>query len=70
MTWTPEDPQDEAVTAAFNRHQRGEKGLGPALGPEAGERGAVIFEAAGFSVTTAESPWRLGPDSDAGCSAS
>lgn len=65
MVWNPEDPDDAAVTAAFNRHQRGDKGLGSALGPAAGRRSAAIFEAAGFAVKTAESPWRLGPDPSA-----
>ena len=40
MDWTPEDPRDGAVTAAFNRHQRSDKGLGPALGPDAGPASA------------------------------
>ncbi|MEE4362118.1 MAG: class I SAM-dependent methyltransferase [Pseudomonadales bacterium] len=62
MAWTPEDPRDAAVTAAFNRHQRGDKGLGPALGPDAGRRSAEIFAAAGYAVETADSPWQLGPD--------
>ncbi|KGE04226.1 class I SAM-dependent methyltransferase [Pseudohaliea rubra] len=59
MRWLPPDPRDEAITAAFNRHQRGDKGLGPALGPEAAETAAAIFEAAGFDVLRASSPWQL-----------
>ncbi|NKX44012.1 class I SAM-dependent methyltransferase [Roseicyclus persicicus] len=62
MDWTPDDPRDAAVTAAFNRHQRGDKGLGPALGPDAADRSAAILRAAGFDVLTADSPWVLGPD--------
>lgn len=62
MEWTPPDRRDAAVTAAFNRHQRGDKGLGPALGPDAAERAAVLFAARGFAVDRAESDWRLGPD--------
>jgi hypothetical protein len=61
MGWEPALPGDAAVTAAFNRNQRGDKGLGPALGPDAGARTAAIFRAHGFRVTTADSPWRLGP---------
>ncbi|MEE4299000.1 MAG: class I SAM-dependent methyltransferase, partial [Pseudomonadales bacterium] len=61
MHWTPEDPEDAAVSAAFDRHQHGDKGLGPALGPEAAERTRAAFEAAGFTVELAQSPWRLGP---------
>lgn len=62
MAWTPEDARDAAVTAAFNRHQRGDKGLGPALGPEAGRRCTALLEDAGFTVWTADSPWRIGPE--------
>lgn len=63
MRWLPEDPRDTAVTAAFNRHQRRDKGLGPALGAEAGERAASLFTQAGFDVHCAASPWCLDPDS-------
>lgn len=59
MHWTPEDPDDAAVTAAFNRHQRGDKGFGPALGPDAADVAAEVFAAAGFRVLQADSPWRL-----------
>jgi len=62
MEWSPALPDDAAVTAAFTRHQRGDKGLGAALGPDSGVEVAAIFEKAGFRVTTAPSPWRLGPN--------
>jgi SAM-dependent methyltransferase len=62
MTWRPEDQRDAPVRAAFNRHQRIDKGLGPALGPEAAGRAQAILEGAGFEVSLASSPWRLGPD--------
>ena len=61
MQWSPGDPADDAVTQAFNRHQRGDKGFGPALGPEAADAIAEVFEAAGFKVIQADSPWQLGP---------
>lgn len=61
MQWTPADGSDDPVTDAFNRHQRGDKGFGPALGPDAAEAIAEVFQAAGFTVTRADSPWRLGP---------
>jgi SAM-dependent methyltransferase len=61
MDWTPADPLDAAVTLAFNKHQRGDKGFGPALGPDAADAIAQIFAAAGYTVLQAESPWRLGP---------
>jgi len=63
MSWDPADPLDAPVTDAFNRHQLGDKGLGPALGPDATAASAAIFDAAGFDVTQADSPWQLGPDS-------
>ncbi len=66
MRWDPELPADAAVTDAFNRDQRSDKGFGgPALGPDAAARAATVFERAGFAVRTAPSPWRLGPDARA-----
>ncbi len=62
MTWNPALPEDAAVVAAFNRHQRGDKGFGPALGPGAVVHLAGRLRAAGYVVTEADSPWRLGPD--------
>jgi SAM-dependent methyltransferase len=61
MEWDPADPADAAVTAAFNRHQRGDKGFGPALGPAAAGHLRAALAARGFRVATAPSPWRLGP---------
>ncbi|WGV14750.1 class I SAM-dependent methyltransferase [Fuscovulum ytuae] len=62
MAWSPEDGGDAGVTAAFNRHQRGDKGFGPALGPDAVARAAALFKAAGYRVRLANSPWQIGPD--------
>jgi hypothetical protein len=62
MGWAPPDPRDGGILAAFNAHQRCDKGLGPALGPAAGARIAEVMAACGFVVRTASSPWRLGPD--------
>lgn len=62
MAWQPPLPDDDAITRAFNDHQRRDKGLGPALGPAAATRAAEIFTEAGFTVATADSPWRIGPD--------
>jgi len=61
MTWSPEDPQDGAITESFNHHQKSDKGLGPALGPDGAARAAAILDASGFQVRQAQSPWRLGP---------
>lgn len=62
MTWDPALPRDGDVTRAFNDHQRGDKGLGPALGPDAAVQAAQIFRDAGFDVHIGQSPWRIGPD--------
>ena len=59
--WTPVHPLDEVVLAAFNRDQRRDKGLGPALGPDAVAYLRAALEQVGFSVQVAVSPWRLGP---------
>jgi len=60
--WTPAHPLDDAVLEAFNRDQRRDKGLGPALGPESGDALRRVFTRAGFSVTGADSPWVLAGD--------
>ncbi|WP_223814246.1 class I SAM-dependent methyltransferase [Roseicitreum antarcticum] len=62
MTWSQPDRDDAAVTAAFNRHQRSDKGFGPALGPDSARVAAAAFAEAGFRVTEADSPWILGPE--------
>ena len=61
MNWSPGRSDDAAVVAAFNDHQRRDKGLGPALGPEAPADFAAALARRGFAVRTAPSPWRLGP---------
>ncbi|SEP39748.1 hypothetical protein SAMN04487843_11553 [Methylobacterium sp. ap11] len=59
--WTPPHPADAAIHAAFLAHQGGDKGFGPSLGPAATEALARTFQAHGYAVETASSPWRLGP---------
>ena len=53
------DPDDDLVWAAVNRHQRGDKGFGPALGPAAAPRASRLFREAGYRTWLAESDWRL-----------
>lgn len=65
MAWTPARADDAEVTALFNEHQRGDKGLGPALGPLAPEAFANALRSHGYRVSTASSPWRLGAGSAA-----
>lgn len=65
MSWNPGDARDVEVTAAFNAHQRGDKGFGPALGPDAAAVARDVFAASGWTVSLAKSPWRLGPSHEA-----
>ena len=57
MIWSPHDPDDEAINAAFNQHQRSDKGFGPALGPDAASHMAEALEAVGHDVRQATSDW-------------
>lgn len=59
MEWSPAHPLDAAVTAAFNAHQQGDKGFGPALGPEAAAAAERAFHSQGCEVHTAQSPWKI-----------
>jgi SAM-dependent methyltransferase len=58
---TPADVDDELVRDAVNRHQHGDKGFGPALGPLSGLRAEGVFRAAGYRITRSRSDWKLGP---------
>lgn len=60
MQWRPVHPADEPIRAAFNAHQRTDKGFGCAAGPDAAAFLARGLERAGFEVHTASSPWLLG----------
>ena len=59
MRWKPAHPADDDIKAAFDAHQRGDKGFGPAAGPEAGFYLADRLLQAGYEVVMASSPWRL-----------
>jgi len=61
MHWSPEDRDDAAVTECFNHHQCGDKGFGPALGPQAVARMTALLTACGYEVFSAPSPWVLEP---------
>jgi len=65
IAWQPSIAGDEEVMRLVNRHQRGEKTFGQALGPDGGAVAAAELESAGFTVDTAQAPWRLGPDDQA-----
>jgi SAM-dependent methyltransferase len=55
----PPCADDAALIAAFNAHQRGDKGFGPAAGPDAGRELAAALRAVGYAVSSGDSPWRL-----------
>lgn len=56
----PVDPGDRVFAAAFNDHQRRIAEDRRLLGPDAVALAAGLFRAAGWSVRTDASPWRLG----------
>lgn len=57
----PIDAADAAIVAAVNKHQRNDKGFGPALGPEAAKRVVARLEAVGYAVTQGPADWAFGP---------
>jgi hypothetical protein len=57
--WVPEHPLDKVVLEAFNKDQHRDKGLGPALGPDAVSYLTTALESSGYSVVIAPSPWAL-----------
>jgi len=57
-----DDPLDSVVRNAVNQHQLGDKGLGPALGPNAGLGAWDRFKARGFLTDIVPSPWVVGPN--------
>lgn len=60
LAFDPPDPLDNDVRDLFDRHQRRDKGLGPALGPDSANVAERILTGRGHGVSRAESPWRLG----------
>ncbi|MDG2141561.1 MAG: class I SAM-dependent methyltransferase [Gammaproteobacteria bacterium] len=60
--WNPQHPLDEKILSIFNEDQCKDKGFGPALGPGASECFKDEFQAIGFTIMIANSPWELEPD--------
>ncbi len=56
-TCSPAHPLDQAVVDAVNRHQTGDKGFGPALGPQAAEFVLAALRSGGCQVMDAPSDW-------------
>jgi SAM-dependent methyltransferase len=63
IEWSPADESDARVRELVNRHQLGDKGFGPALGPGATAAALEAFAAAGYEVRAEPSDWTLGPES-------
>jgi hypothetical protein len=59
-SFEPAEPFDLEMLAALNRHQRGDKGFGLALGPEAAQHTVRSFEHVGYDVSTGASDWEFG----------
>jgi hypothetical protein len=57
----PADPSDRRIVAAVNRHQRTDKGFGPALGPSAAQASIEAFERVGYTVLHGRADWEFGP---------
>jgi len=61
-TLEPSHAFDAEMVAAVNRHQRRDKGFGPALGPQAAAAAIARLEAIGYAVVQGRSDWMLGAD--------
>jgi hypothetical protein len=60
-TLDPVDPMDAGIVAAVNRHQRTDKGFGPALGPAAAQAAIELFERLDYAVIQGPSDWVFEP---------
>jgi SAM-dependent methyltransferase len=63
--WRPPHALDAGVLAAFHADQRRDKGLGPALGPDAHAHLSASLRGHGYEVFEAASDWKLEPPGDA-----
>ena len=57
----PADPTDRRIVDAVNRHQRTDKGFGPALGPSAAQAAIEAFGRVGYAVSHGLADWEFGP---------
>jgi len=58
----PREPLDDEIVAGVNRHQRTDKGFGPALGPAAAAHVRARFAHHGFTLVEGRSDWMMGRD--------
>ncbi|MCC7425940.1 MAG: class I SAM-dependent methyltransferase [Alphaproteobacteria bacterium] len=64
LAWRPPHRADRLVDDAFHRHMTRDKGLGPALGPDAAQALGALFADAGYKIRMGKSDWRI-PRNDA-----
>ncbi|MCA3071112.1 MAG: hypothetical protein ING77_12565 [Rhodocyclaceae bacterium] len=57
--WQPPADGDAAIAAAFERHQRGDKGFGASVGPAAAAALLAKLDARGYRTQSARSDWRI-----------
>jgi len=62
VEFTPPDPLDAEITAAFNAHQRRTLAGRRLLGPDAVDAAVDAFQRSGMDVQVRPGPWRLGAD--------
>jgi hypothetical protein len=60
----PSDPLDAEVRDLVNRHQKTDKGFGPAAGADATSILTPLLSTRGYTVHVASSDWHLGAESD------
>ena len=60
VSFDPPHRFDADIVAAVNRHQHGDKGFGPALGPDAAVSAAAIVKRVGYSFVEGPSDWTFG----------
>jgi SAM-dependent methyltransferase len=60
-TLDPVHPRDAEIVTAVNRHQRGDKGFGPALGPDGARTAIAALRSRGYRVVSGSSDWRAAP---------
>ena len=57
--WQPPADGDAGIAAAFERHQRGDKGFGASVGPAAAAALLAKLDARGYRTQSARSDWRI-----------
>ena len=61
IDFDPVDRYDIEIAAAFNAHQRRDKGFGPALGPAAAQAAIDAFERVGYATQHGVADWSFAP---------